>query len=200
MEMVGPGGSMDVPVRTVIAPPNRVRNEMSAPFGEMVFALDGEGGGWMKAPQGVIDLPDSQLQELRRALDRNTVVLLQARDQPGFSAAAVGPAEVDGTAVEQVRVRYQDVAAVLGIDTESGRILSIGYRGSGVGGAPAEIEMRFSDFREVDGLSMPFATERIVDGEPQGGGTLQTVKINPEVDPSEFARPAGGDGAPAAER
>jgi predicted Zn-dependent peptidase len=200
MEMTGPGGSMEVPVRTVVAPPDRVRNEMTLPFGEMVVALDGEGGGWAKSPQGVNDLPGSQLQELRRALDRNVVVLLQARDEAGFTAAAIGSGEVAGTAVEQVRVRHDEVDAVLAIDPESGNILAISYRGAGPGGAPAEIELRFSDFRAVDGLSMPFVTERIVDGERAGGGTMTTARINPDIDPAEFVRPGDGDGAPAGER
>jgi hypothetical protein len=97
-------------------------------------------------------------------------------------------------------VRHDEVDAVLAIDPESGNILAISYRGAGPGGAPAEIEMRFSDFREVDGLSMPHSTDRIVDGERQGGGTLQTARINPEIDPAEFARPESADGAPAGER
>jgi predicted Zn-dependent peptidase len=199
MERPTPAGATTIPVRAVIAPPGRVRQEMTFPFGRTVVAVDG-GAGWAQTPQGVIDLPDSQLQEMRRALARNTVVLLQARDEPGFTAAAIGAGEVGGTAVERVQVRHGDVVTVLGIDPESGHILSLSYRGSGPSGAPAEIEQRFSDFREVDGLSLPFATERVVDGEPQGGGALETVRINPTLDPAEFARPASDDGAPAGER
>jgi hypothetical protein len=197
MERPNPAGATSIPVRAVIAPPDRVRQEMSYPFGKTVAVLDGD-AGWGATPQGVMDLPPAMFQELARGLARNAVVLLQARDEPGFTAAALGAGDAGGTAVERVQVSHQGVVTVLGIDPESGRILSMSYRGSGPGGAPADVEQRFSDFREVDGLSLAFTAELVVDGERQGGGALETVRVNPEVDPAEFARPAG-DGAPAGE-
>jgi hypothetical protein len=93
-------------------------------------------------------------------------------------------------------VRYREVVSVLGIDPASGRVLNLAYRGSGAGGAPADAEQRYSDFRSAGALTLPYAVERLADGEALGSGRIQGIEIDPELADSDFARPAGsGDAA-----
>ncbi len=189
-ERITPQGPIEVPMRTLIGFPDRVRQEMTTPFGAIVTAA-GPGGGWVSSPQGVMDLPAAQLEELRRSLLRSPLTLLRLRAEPGFEAAAIGAGEVGGTPVERVQVRYGEVVSVLGIDPASGRVLSLAYRGGGAGGAPADVEQRYSDFRPAGALTLPYAVERLAGGEALGSGRIQEIELDPELADADFARPAG---------
>lgn len=196
-EQVTPQGPVEVPMRTLIAFPGRVRQEMSTPFGRIVTAA-GPDGGWVSTPRGVMDLQTAQLEELHRSLLRNPVALLRQRSEPGFEAAVVGSGEVGGTPVEQVQVKLGDVVSVLGIDPETGRILSLSYRGTGPGGAPADVEQRYSDFRPTGALVLPYSVERLADGAPAGSGRIDSIELDVEVADSDFARPADAAAPPGA--
>ena len=77
----------------------------------------------------------------------------------------------------------------MGIDPASGRILTIAFRGSGMGRAPGDMLSVYSDFREVDGLTLPFASETTYNGEPMIKGVNHAVVINPPVDDAAFEMP-----------
>ncbi len=79
----------------------------------------------------------------------------------------------------------------LGIDPETGQILSIAYRGTTFMGAPGEVEQHYSDFREVDGLMLPFASSTTFNGEPMLTGTVESTEVDVEVEDSEFEMPQG---------
>lgn len=166
----------------------RIRQEASLPFGRMVMVVSGD-DRFVHTPQGVIEMPAAQADELSKSLVRDPVPLLQRRAEAGFEAAAVGAGEVAGTAVEQVQVALDGELVTLGVDPDSGRVLSAAYRGRGPGGAPAEVVETYSDFRPVDGLTLAFTSERSVDGEVQGSARVETTEIDPPLDEATFRRP-----------
>ena len=188
MEATMPQGSMALKAKAAIALPDRLRWELTLPFGTMVQVLNGD-ASFAQSPQGTTSMPEAQRIQLRRALRRLAPVLLQHRDAAGFTAVATGAAEVDGTLVERVHVEIDGDANTLGIDPETGRILSITYRGSSMMGAPGELEERYSDFREVDGLTLPFASVTTFNGEPMMSGTVQSTELDAAVADSEFEKP-----------
>jgi hypothetical protein len=54
-----------------------------------------------------------------------------------------------------------------------------------------QIVINYSDYRTVDGLSLPFKTTATFDGEPFPplSATIETIKINGQIDPSNFKKP-----------
>ena len=56
-------------------------------------------------------------------------------------------------------------------------------------GAPAEQRMYFADFRDVDGLKLPFRVRRAVAGETVEETTFDRIRINPKIDPRKFEVP-----------
>ena len=68
---------------------------------------------------------------------------------------------------------------VLAIDSGSLMVTRESYTAAGRGG-PTLVEERFSDYRPVDGVQMPFAAERRV----------TDIQINTPLDPSLFKRSA----------
>ena len=76
------------------------------------------------------------------------------------------------------------------IDKENYLIRQLGISRP-VNGAPMEVEVLLSDYRDVDGYKMPFVTEQ-----RSGGQTFMTLKMdqaeaNVELDDSLFSKPSG---------
>ena len=63
------------------------------------------------------------------------------------------------------------------------------YQGSNLTGAMGEIVQTFSDFREVDGLTLPFASSSTFDGETMVTSTTESLLVNPELTADTFIRP-----------
>ncbi len=188
MEATTPQGAMQVALTATVALPDRLRQEMKLPFGTMIQVLNGE-NSFAQSPRGTRPLNESERGQLEKGLRRVTPVLLSLRDSEGFTAVATGAGEVGGTTVEKVHVEFHGDANTLGIDPATGRILSIAYRGSNFMGAPGDLEQHFSDFREVDGLVLPFASATTFNGKSMLSGVVQSTELDAPIEDSEFEKP-----------
>jgi len=58
-------------------------------------------------------------------------------------------------------------------------------------GQPAPLEQRlyFADYRDVDGLKLPFRIRRAVGGDTVEETTVDRIRINPKIDPRKFEAP-----------
>lgn len=135
------------------------------------------------------------LEGTRRAvvkeLNHELIVLLRARTLPDFTAFAAGNYKVGETSVERVDIELPGFTTTLGIDPSTGRILTQTYRGRGPGGVLGDIAINYSDFRTVEGLSLPFKITATFDGQPlpPQSATIESITINGQVDPASFKRP-----------
>jgi hypothetical protein len=59
----------------------------------------------------------------------------------------------------------------------------------GADGGQMEVEEAFADYRDVDGIKVPFTAELTHNGRQVLTRTLTDVKFNAPVDPQLFARP-----------
>jgi hypothetical protein len=183
-----PQGPMEIAMSQTQVFPDRVRQEVTLPFGTMTMVVAGE-SGFAVTPQGVVDIPPSRLAAVRQQADRNPIALLRSRNDPGFTATAIGGEEIDGAPVERLQIEIAGQVTVVAIDPESGQIRQIAYQGTGPTGGPAEIVETYSDWRAVAGLQYPFLIVGSVDGEEMQRVTIQEVEIGAEVDPAVFERP-----------
>jgi YHS domain-containing protein len=117
-----------------------------------------------------------------KELNRDPIFLLRARTRPDFKAS--------GTE-DSVDVELAGFTTTLGIDPGTGRVVSQTYRGRGPGGVVGQIVINYSDFRTVEGLSLPFKTTATFDGQPFPAlsATTEAITINGQIDPSSFKRP-----------
>ena len=118
-----------------------------------------------------------------KELHHDLVVLFRARTQPDFKAWAGS----DGS----LEVELPWFSATLGIDPGTGRVLSQSYRGRGPGGAVGQIVINYSDYRTVEGLSLPFKTTATFNGEPFPAlsATIEAMTLNGPIDPATFKKP-----------
>ena len=132
---------------------------------------------------GARPMPEGNRAAIYKELYHELVVLFRARTRSDFKASANGNESVD--------VELPGFTTTLGIDPGTGRVLSQTYKGRGPGGVLGQIVFNYSDYRTVDGLSLPFKTTATFDGEPFPplSATIETIKINGQIDPSSFKKP-----------
>jgi hypothetical protein len=170
--------------------PGKVRQErVLSP--EMTLATVVTPGEAFFVMRGASPLIDEQRAHFERQFKRNVLAVLRARRGEGFTAAALGAGRVGESSVEQVSVNFEGVAVTLGVEASTGRVLSLSYRGRGPGGAFGEVVQTFSDFRTVEGLSLPFKTSATFNGEadPTQSFKVESLVVNGEVPPALFEKP-----------
>jgi hypothetical protein len=124
---------------------------------------------------------------------RQLVPLLRTRRDPSFKAAAVGRTVVDGMQVDRVRIQNGMVDVTLGIDAKTSRVHSLAFTGRNMDAEIGDYTLIFGDYRQVNGLTLPFEVRALFDGAPD---SLRTVKfdrltINAPVDSALFEAPKG---------
>lgn len=125
-------------------------------------------------------------------LNHEPVLLLRARTRSDFKVSASGSDKVGETAIERVEIELPGFTTTLGIDPATGRVLSQKYHGRGPGGVVGDVVINYSDFRSVEGLSLPFKIDATFDGQPHPAltATIEAVTINGQIDPASFKKPA----------
>jgi hypothetical protein len=184
-----PQGDMSLKTEGTLSFAGRLLNKMSTPMGEMIQGYDGQ-TLWMKTPQGVRELSASQKSDVEASFFRQTILLLQNFDKPGYEVQALGPAQVDGKAAEAVAVSDPalKLQVKLWIDPSSNLVVKKIYTG-GLMGPPAEVEEIYSDYRETNGVKMPFKVILFRGGKKYGEQTNTEIKINPGVPESAYQKP-----------
>jgi hypothetical protein len=132
---------------------------------------------------GTRPMPEANRAAFNKELNHELIVLLRARTRSDFKAALTG----DGT----VDVELPGFITTLGIDPATGRVLSQTYKGRGPGGAVGQIVINYSDYRTVEGLSLPFKTTATFDGQPFPAlsAVVEAVTVNAQIDPASFKKP-----------
>ena len=195
----GPMGEVEVKVNLdlLIVFPDRIRLALSMPdynnpsvmAQPVMVMLPGE--AFLIAPRGVRPLPAEARAEQEQQIQRRPLSILRARNGAGFKAAAGGSGKVGEAAVEKVTVELAGARYTLGIDPATDRILSLSYKRRGPQGTFGEFVQSFSDFRAVDGLTLPFKVTASFDGQPwkDQSSTVETIAINGAIDPALFEKP-----------
>ena len=186
-----PQGEIELQSNLLVAPPDRVRQEMATPMGTMTMVIAGAAGTVTGGPQGSQSLPEAQRTQTLKQVQRSPIFLLQRRAQPTFTATAAGEGRVGDTPVSLVRVEVDGDAMTLGIDPATGQIRSLLARGTGPTGAPADVLTEYGDYRVADGLSVPHARTSSIGGTTAQKITVKTVRVNPPVPADAFGTGPG---------
>ncbi|MEM7482490.1 MAG: pitrilysin family protein [Acidobacteriota bacterium] len=192
LAQVTPGGEFEIPFQASFDFPDRLRQALTLPMGEMALVVDGD-RGFAVTPQGINDMSGAQLAQMKETFSREVLLLLKARGEEGFSAVALDPGEQDGQAVERVQLEVHDLVTVLHIHPEDGRIIGMSYRGSGPSGAPGQVVKVFEDFRESGDLVLPWKEINRFEGEIAATVQLESFEVGVEFDEGTFERPSEGE-------
>ena len=138
---------------------------------------------FVMANNGARPMPEAGRATIYKELYHELIVLLRARTRSDFKTWATKDSDVE--------IELPGFTTTLGIDPATGRVITQTYKGRGPGGALGQIAINYSDYRSVDGLSLPFKTTATFDGQPFPplSATIETIKINAQIDPSSFKKP-----------
>jgi len=143
------------------------------------------------APNGVQPANEMIRLDQEREIRRRPLSILRARKGADFKPSAMGGGKVGDATVEQVAIAMDGASYMLGIDPATGRLLSLTYERRGPEGNFGQFVQVFSDFRAVDGLTLPFKTTGAFNGRPwkEQSSTVEAVTLNGKVDPALFEKP-----------
>jgi zinc protease len=196
VEVFTPGASMKVKQTNSFIAPSTVRQDNELPFLKQSVYSDGT-SGWISGMQGVQNLPPPILKQIHGEAYRQLVSLALSDREADRTMNQVSDGVLDISSKDGESVR-------LTVDEKTGLPAKLGYQQSPAEGGTA-VEEIFSDWRDVDGLHLPFQWSVMQGGKKFAAVTVQDYKINsgltaetlgarPAPQPPPFARPP----APAA--
>jgi len=183
-----PQGEMSIKTKGIVAFPGSMRQELVLPFGTIITVVT-EDDAFMNTPQGVQPIPESQREDSMKSMRRNPLYLLKARNEENLVAAAMGQEEFAGQAADMLHVEYMGDSLTLALDPGNGQCLGMKFQGKNFTGAPGELIQVFSDYRDVNGLQIPFKVVSTYNGEPFLDTTLTEITVNGPITEETFARP-----------
>jgi zinc protease len=169
VEVFTPGASMKVKQTNSFVAPSVVRQDNELPFLKQSVFSDGT-SGWLSGMQGVQNLTPPVLKQIHGEAFRQIVSLALSDRDPDrtVNQTADGALEISSKEGESVSIT---------VDEKTGLPAKLAYRQSPAEGGAA-VEELFSDWRDVDGLHLPFQWAVMQGGKKFAGVTVQDYKIN----------------------
>ncbi len=180
---ITPMGPVPVQVVQLLAFPDRVRIDMM--MGPMMVTYGSDGKkAWVKAPQGVMDLSESEGRDIRDQVAKDEIRMLLA-----LAAVDAKPAHLGAEGEMDVIDAGEGVK--LYFDKE-GRLVQRTEKNP----AGETARSTWSDFRAVAGVQFPFAGKSFTDANETGNFTFDSIEVNVEVPADAFEKPAGNEMQP----
>lgn len=169
VEVYTPGAAMKVKQTNSFVAPSTVRQDNELPFMKQSVFSDGD-SGWISGMQGVQNLTPPVLKQIHGEAFRQMVGLaLSDRDADRtVNRTADGTLEISSKDGDRVSIT---------VDEKTGLPAKLAYRQSPAEGGTA-VEEIFSDWRDVDGLHLPFQWSITQGGKKFAAVTVQEYKIN----------------------
>ncbi len=190
-----PEGEMSMDVQTAMIFPDRISQQVDAPFGRLAMVAT-PAGAFIAGPSAVQDLPPEMKEELLRQVRRVPLLLAQHADDPKLTALAAGTEKVGEVEAAALDIAWEGASVRWLIDPKSGRILRSTHTSMGPRGE-AKIVADYSDYKMVEGFPVAFHLEVETNGQKDQSLSLEECKINPGLDPKIFEKPALPTPAPS---
>ena len=182
---------MEIPYTMVMLRPNLMRIDAAVMGMAFVQCFDGT-GGWSVNP--MTGSPDAQvmseieIRSFRLQADMDGPFLNWAAK--GYAVEYVGPEDVEGTATHRLRIdTKQDIVMDFWFDAESFMLLKQNVKMK-VDQGEFETQNYPSDYRQQDGLTIPFSIETRQGDQVMNQIIIDTLEFGVAVDETMFAMPA----------
>lgn len=166
----------------VVAFPDSLRQELVRPTFTLTSVIT-PSESFIVFNNAARPMPEDNRTAIYKELYHDPLFLFRARTQPDFKAWLGSE--------ERLEIELPEFTTTLGIDPATGRVVNQTYKGRGPGGLVGQIVINYSDFRTVEGLSLPFKTTATFDDQPFPAlsSTVEAITINGQIDPSSFKKP-----------
>jgi zinc protease len=183
------GGAPPNAVDVTVAFPDKMHIDIQTQQGALTIVATPDEAFMSIAGMGTRIMPPAQKNELLSQLHHDLVYVAQHADDPAFTFTAAGTEKIG-----DVDAAILDIGGAIPwvrwyIDPKTGYILREKYQAIGQSG-PFDGESNLSDWRTVDGLTMPYKHQNKQNGQETSGAEFKKIELNPAVDPKLFAKPA----------
>jgi zinc protease len=178
MTMSAAAGGMKMKQQVRWAAPSFFRQDQTLPIGNIVAYSDGK-SGWLSTPQGLMPLPPPVLKQAQGEILREWVTLILSDRDATRTVTAADPKSVEISTADGLSVRVE-------FDDATGLPVRQVYKEAAMGGA--EVKETFSDWREVDGIKLPFKVVMEQNGQQVGAVAVSEIKLNTGIKPEELSK------------
>jgi zinc protease len=182
-------GNPPSPVDVYLKFPDSMHVEMQIPQGTLTIVASPD-AAFMELPgMGSRNMPAAQKTEMMSQMHHDLVYVAQHAEDPAFTFTAAGTEKIG-----DVDAAILDIGGAIPwvrwyIDPSNGHIVREKYKGIGQGG-PFDGETELSEWRTVDGLTMPYKHENKQNGQQTSTAEFKKIELNPSLDPKLFEKPA----------
>jgi len=180
MTMSPAAGGMKMKQQIRWVAPSFFRQDQVLPIGTIVAYSDGK-TGWLSMPQGVIPMNASVLKQAQGEILREWVTLVLSDRDGSRTVTAGSPKSVEISTADGDSIRVE-------FDDATGLPVRVVYKEAGMGGAPSEVKETISDWREVDGIKLPFKVLMEQNEQKVGEVAISEIKINTGIKPEDLSR------------
>ncbi len=181
------GGTMEATLKEMTVYPDKIRSEISMPFGQVTQVLNGD-KAWVASPQGVQDMGDSELKEMKASLFRDMIRLFQMSDGQQLTVQAIDDIDILGKKAQGILVKDADGNSVkMYLDAETHLLVKREYQGATMMGM-GTLEESLSDYRKIGNIMFPFHAEVKANGQSYVTVDIQDVQLNTAIDPALFQK------------
>jgi outer membrane lipoprotein-sorting protein len=174
------------PMTIELKRPNLKRQEVTVNGNKIVQTFDGT-TGWLLNPSAgsqPIQMPAMQSAAMKEESEFDSPLL--DYQSKGVKIALVGKETIDGRDAYHLKVTTKDGAVRdYYLDTSTG----LEFQVDGPieqNGQRATLSVSLSDYRDVDGVKMPFSLKQTLNGTPVADLRVSTIEINVPLDGSRF--------------
>lgn len=173
--------------RTVRFPADHVKESHYPGYPTYVMASTRSGSWANEAPLH----PLRRRAFVRGQMD-HPLLLARARKDDGHVAYPDGTAEHDGKLLDLLRIHFLGRSTVLGIDRESGRVLTLATNGRGPQLTVGPTRIVYGGFERVGDLTLPHHEQRWFEDVELTARTWK-VEVDPDLDAALFRQPSKAD-------
>jgi outer membrane lipoprotein-sorting protein len=181
---------MELPVTIMMKRPGKIRLEVEIQGTKMIQGFDGE-HGWSVVPwSGSTEPQDMTPDEAKVLMDQGDFegALFNWKEK-GHKAELLGKDDMDGTPVYKIKVdKVNGNTETYFIDAEN-FILLKSASVTKIQGNETESESFMSNYKDVNGIMMPFTVENKFKGQTISNVTVEKYEVNKELDDALFSKP-----------
>ena len=183
-----PMGPMNLDLKEYIVYPDRVRQDIKMPQGEMSTIFNGT-SGFALTPMGPQPLPPEMMAPLKDDIFRQPIWLLASLADEDSSIQYAGTEEVMGkSAVLVLTPQPSGEALKIFISEETHYIVKLAFRETEQG-VVVNKETLLADYRDVAGIKVPHHIQQNVEGERFTETRINSVTVNAELEDTLFQEP-----------
>ncbi|MFQ5486339.1 MAG: hypothetical protein ACE5DO_13535 [Desulfobacterales bacterium] len=178
---------LDLKVTEIAQLPDKTKQIFQLKAGERVQVLQGH-SGWKKVDDNISDLTQSELREMKRGLFRDTINLFKRSESQELNIKYFGKETIAGKSNYVLQIKDNSGEFFnLYIDAATLLISKKTYHGASELRL-AVLEEIYSDYREVDGIRLPFHTEVKARGKLFIDAKVVEVKFNLNLADNFFSK------------